>query len=159
MTIEQINIDDKNPAKTSGYTVDNEGLINNYAIEPQMYEEDGGATSELENTVTVVDIFVSEMEAKSAVLEMEHKGLRSQQISIVAKDYKESNNSITWESITESGGLAVVLKNFGISDGAIMQFIQAIDDGKFLTIAIGSDREASQAKHVLENIGHTENQS
>jgi hypothetical protein len=39
------------------HTVDGEGLLNNYAIEPEMYEEDGGAlSSQASDTVTVVDI-------------------------------------------------------------------------------------------------------
>jgi hypothetical protein len=29
------------------------------------------------------------------------------------------------------------------------------EDGKFLAIEIGDDREASQAQHVLEKAGHT----
>ena len=71
MPVDQIN-------QSNGHTVDNEGLLNNYAIEPEMYEEDGGVLSELgSDRVTVVDIFVSEVEAKNAILAMEQKGLRS----------------------------------------------------------------------------------
>jgi hypothetical protein len=33
---------------TSGYTVDKEGLLNNYAIEPEMYYETPGDASEIE---------------------------------------------------------------------------------------------------------------
>lgn len=140
-----------------GHTVDSEGLLNNYAIEPVMYEEDGGApSSQASDTVTVVDIFPSELEAKTAVLEMEHKGLRTDQIAIVAKDYnQEPENSMNWEHITAAGGLAVVLTKLGISHHATGQFMDAIEDGKFLVIEIGNDREASQAQHVLEKVGHT----
>ncbi|BBC26924.1 hypothetical protein [Pseudanabaena sp. ABRG5-3] len=57
--------------KSHGHTVDSEGLLNNYAIEPEMYQEDGTDLSELTNRVTVVDIFDSEEAAKTAVLEIE----------------------------------------------------------------------------------------
>ncbi|AFY74083.1 hypothetical protein Syn7502_02061 [Synechococcus sp. PCC 7502] len=138
----------------TGYTVNNDGLLNNYALEPEMYEEDGGALSESSDRVTVVDIFPSVLEAKNAVLEMGHKGLRADQISIVGKDYQESESCINWDKITADGGLATVLAELGISEDAILQFEGAIAAGNFLVIAIGSDREASQAQHVLENIGH-----
>ena len=136
-----------------GRTVDGEGLLNNYAIEPEMYEEDGSSLSELTNRVTVVDIFPSEAEAKSAVLEMEHKGLKTAHISIIAKDYQDSE-SINWKQINAEGGLAAVLKRLGISDHATSTFVDAIADGKFLVIEIGSDRDASQVQHILENVGH-----
>ena len=51
-----------------GHTVDTEGLLNNYAIEPEMYEEDGNSLSELINRVTVVDIFDSEEKAHALYL-------------------------------------------------------------------------------------------
>lgn len=137
-----------------GHTVDGEGLLNNYAIEPEMYAEDGGTLSEAKDRVTVVDIFSSEEEAKTAVLGMEQKGLRSTQISIIAKDYQEHNNSTSWENIDGAGGLAAVLLDLGISEHATVQFEEAIAEGKFLVVAIGDDREASQAQHVLEKIGH-----
>ncbi len=136
-----------------GRTVDGEGLLNNYAIEPEMYEEDGSSLSELTNRVTVVDIFPSEAEAKSAVLEMEHKGLKTAHISIIAKDYQDSE-SINWKQINAEGGLAAVLKRLGISDHATSTFVDAIADGKFLVIEIGSDRDASQVQHILEKVGH-----
>jgi hypothetical protein len=139
------------------HTVDGEGLLNNYAIEPEMYEEDGGPLSSAPaNRVTVVDIFASEIEAKSAILAMEQKGLRSNQISIIAKDYcQEPQNSMNWDQINAAGGLAAILTELGISDRATSQFVEAIENGKFLVIEIGNDREASQAQHVLEKIGHS----
>ncbi|PZO38463.1 MAG: hypothetical protein DCF19_16190 [Pseudanabaena frigida] len=147
--IDQIN-------QASGHTVDGEGLLNNYAIEPEMYEEDGGVVSELgSDRVTVVDIFNSEIEAKNAILEMEKKGLRSDQISVIAKDYEESESSMNWQKIAAGGGLAVVLKELGISNHAASQFVEAIDAGKFLVIEIGSDRQASQVQHILEKAGHS----
>ena len=141
--------------KAHGHTLDGEGLLNNYAIEPKMYHEDGTAPAELGNRVTIVDIFPSKLEAKNAVLEMEQKGLRSQQISILAKNYQNHKNFINWETIATRGGLTTVLTQLGISEQATTKFTTAIEEGKFLVIAIGSDREASQVEHVLEEAGHS----
>ncbi len=158
MTIstETVHPDEVNVAH--GHTVDSEGLLNNYAIEPEMYMEHGASLSDLINKVTVVDIFDTEEQAKSAVLEMEQKGLLVADISIVAKHYKEPQ-SYSWENITAEGGLAAVLTRLGISDRAISKFVEAIDNGKFLMIEVGSDREASQVQHVLEKAGHTNQDS
>jgi hypothetical protein len=151
---ETISVDQINQA--GGHTVDGEGLLNNYAIEPQMYEEDGGVTSKIgSDKVTVVDIFDSEAEAKNAILAMEQKGLRSNQISVIAKDYEDSESSISWQKIAVGGGLTKLLQELGINDLAISQFEEAIAEGKFLMIEIGSDREASQVQHVLEKSGHS----
>lgn len=141
--------------KAHGHTVDGEGLLNNYAIEPVMYVEHGSSLSELTNRVTVVDIFDSEEEANTAVLSMEQKGILVAHISIIAKDYKNPHSSINWENITAAGGLAEVLTKLAISDQAISRFVEAIDAGKFLVIEIGNDREASQVQHVLEKAGHS----
>jgi len=141
--------------KSHGHTIDGEGLLNNYAIEPEMYIEHGASLSELTNRVTVVDIFDSEEEAQKAVLEIETKGLLVSHISIVAKNYKNSQSAMNWENINAEGGLASVLTRLGISDVAIARFVEAIDNGKFLIIEVGSDREASQVQHVLEKAGHS----
>jgi hypothetical protein len=141
--------------KAHGHTVDGEGLLNNYAIEPEMYTEHGASLSELTNRVTVVDIFDSEPEAQTAVLEIEQKGLLVSHISIVAKDYKDPQSTMNWETINAEGGLAVVLTSLGISDHAISRFVEAIDNGKFLIVEVGSEREASQVQHVLEKAGHS----
>ena len=156
ISIETVHPDQVNVAH--GHTVDSEGLLNNYAIEPEMYMEHGASLSDLINKVTVVDIFDTEEQAKSAVLEMEQKGLLVADISIVAKHYKEPQ-SYSWENITAEGGLAAVLTRLGISDRAISKFVEAIDNGKFLMIEVGSDREASQVQHVLEKAGHTNQDS
>jgi len=158
-TDEQINIhpdmysDEVN--ESHGHTVDNEGLLNNYAIEPEIYQEDGASLSELTNRVTVVDIFDSEDAAKAAVSAMEVKGLQVAHISIIAKGYKAPEHSMSWESIVAEGGLELMLTNLGIQNTAIAKFEEAINSGKFLVIEIGSDREASQVQHVLEEVGHT----
>ena len=152
-TQETVPVDQINQA--GGRTVDGEGLLNNYAIEPEVYEEDGCSLSDLTNRVTVVDIFATEQAAKNASLEMEQKGLRSSSISIIAKDYHDPQSSMSLATIDAEGGLAVVFKKLGIADSAILKFEEAIKDGKFLLIEIGNDREASQVQHVLENAGHS----
>lgn len=141
--------------RSQGHTVDTEGLLNNYAIEPEMYQEDGASPSELTDRVTVVDIFDSEAAARTAVLEMEQKGLLVANISIVAENYKDPQSAMNWENINAEGGLATTLTRLGISDQAIARFAEAIANGKFLIIEVGSDREASQVQHVLEKSGHT----
>ena len=155
ITTEQTTVHPDEINQSHGQTVDTEGLLNNYAIEPEMYEEDGKSLSELINRVTVVDIFDSETEAKNAVLSMEQKGLRSTNISIVAKQYKDPHHSMNWTTIAAEGGLAVVLTKLGISDRATSKFVEAVEHDKFLVIEIGDAREASQAQHVLEKAGHS----
>lgn len=149
-----IPVDEINQA--SGHTVDGEGLLNNYAIEPEMYEEDGGDVSDQlkADRVTVVDTFSSEQEAKDAVLAMEQKGLRTGQTSIIAKDYEDPESVMNWKNIAAEGGLKVVLKGLGISNHATLQFVEAVEKGEFLVVEIGNDRDASQAQHVLEKAGH-----
>jgi hypothetical protein len=153
-TTTPIDLDQINQA--SGHTIDGEGLLNNYAIEPMMYEEDGGTLSDelVPDTVTVVDIFNSEEEAKSAVSKMGKKGLRVSQISIIAQGYQDSQSSMNLKSIEADGGLQAVLIKLGISNHATSQFVEAVKDGKFLVIEIGSDRDASEVQHVLEKVGH-----
>ncbi|OIP76182.1 MAG: hypothetical protein AUK48_06205 [Oscillatoriales cyanobacterium CG2_30_44_21] len=141
--------------ESHGHTVDSEGLLNNYAIELPMYVEHNASLSELTNRVSVVDIFESEGKAKKAVLDIEEKGLLVSHISIVAKNYKNAQSAMNWENINAEGGLAAVLNKLGISDKAIARFIEAIDNGKFLIIEVGSDREASQVQHILEKSGHS----
>ena len=92
------------------------------------------------------------------MLEIEQKGLLVAHISIVAKDYVDSQSVINWGNITASGGLASFLTKLGISDQAISRFVEATDQGKFLIVEVGNDREASQVQHVLEKAGHTNQQ-
>ncbi len=139
-----------------GQTIDSEGLANNYAIEPQMYVEDGSAvTTNPSDQVTVVDIFDSKLEAKNAVAEIEKKGMQAPQISLLAKGYQSQKSYLNWKDIEDQGGLAALLTKLGISKSLIEGFVTAIEEGKFLVIVAGSDREASQAQHVLESIGHS----
>ncbi len=139
-----------------GQTIDSEGLANNYAIEPEMYVEDGSAvTTNPSDQVTVVDIFGSEVDAKNAVIEIEKKGMQAPQISLLAKGYEDPTSYLSWEDIEAAGGLAAVLAKLGISESVIDGFVNAIEAGKYLVIVAGSDREASQAQHVLESIGHS----
>jgi D-Tyr-tRNAtyr deacylase len=153
---EQTSIHPDEINKAHGRTVDGEGLLNNYAIEPEITYTDGESSlSELTNRVTVVDVFDSEEEAKQAVLQIEQKGLLISHISIIGKDYQEPQSTMNWENINAEGGLAVTLTKLGINEHAIATFVEAIDNGKFLIIEVGNDREASQVQHVLEKVGHS----
>lgn len=136
-------------------TVNSGCSLNNREVEPAMYKEHSASLSELSNRVTVIDIFDSEEDAKNAVLKIEEKGLLISHISIVAKNYKNSQSAINWESINAEGGLTLVLTSLGISKPAIARFIEAIDNGKFLIIEVGSDRGAVQVHQALEKSGRS----
>jgi len=113
-------------------TLHPEGFLTNYVIAPQICKDD----RQLPSGVTIVDIFNSELEAKNAVLKMHHRGLRADQIAIVAQDYQELGNCLNWQYIKGVGGLTVVLIKLGISIHATLQFVDAIADGKFLLVAV-----------------------
>ncbi len=104
-----------------------------------------------ESRVTVVDVFPSVIEAQTAVSDMED--LDSYQISIIGKDYcQESEDSINWENIMAAGGLAEVLSGLGISGHATVQFMEAIENGKFLLIAVNDDHEVAPTNNISESI-------
>jgi hypothetical protein len=110
--------------------------------------------SELESTVAIVDIFPSLAEAQCVVMSMEREGLDSHQILIIAKHEYETENSSNWEHIHVDDDLAIFLTELGISDRSAYRFVNAVEDGNFLVMAIGNDWEASKAQHVLDNIGN-----
>ena len=143
----------KNSHKAS-CTKNRDRLLDNLAIALSTNTNNGGSLLELENRVTVVKIFASEPAAKSAVRELERQGLRSDQIFIIATDCQEYENLINWEDIAINGGLIVVLALLGISVHDTLQLVDAVEEGKFLVMAIVSDRSASQAQYILESIGH-----
>jgi hypothetical protein len=103
--------------------------------------------------VTIVEIFASEYQALTAVMELERQGLPSHEIAIVAKNYKKFGNSMNWDDLALDGGLTEVLMHIGISEYDTLELMDALENGMFLVIAIVSDRQASQAQHIFENIG------
>jgi hypothetical protein len=133
--------------------IDDLGLTNSYEIEPEIYEETGNIQSEPEIICTVIAIFPSRHEANDAVLEMQQQGLSSTQIVIISKQYQEHQNSMHWEYIASDNGLPSVLAGLGINVRDTLQFLEAVNDGKFLVIGLVNDRDASQAQYILKNIG------
>ena len=156
----QVPNNSKNPDSldtTGGYTVDGEGLVNNYAVEPEMYAEKSGDLMAEDAPTTIVDIFTTQIDAEKAVLAMQEAGLIANKISIIGKDYHSNHDdgdSLTWENINEHGGLAVVLTRLGIAKDKTAPFTTAIENDQFIVLVTGSDRDASQAQHVLQTLGH-----
>ena len=58
-----------------------------------------------------------------------------------------------WEYIASDNGLPSVLTGLGINVRDTLQFLEAVNDGKFLVIGLVNDRDASQAQYILKNIG------
>ncbi|AFY74084.1 hypothetical protein Syn7502_02062 [Synechococcus sp. PCC 7502] len=105
--------------------------------------------------VPVIAVFSSLQNAERVVLALQRQGLASYQVSIVTKKELDIKLSINCENISISSEFLIkILGELGISKNATLKFANAVDDGKFLVMAIGSNREASQAQHVLENIIH-----
>ena len=148
---------------TGGYTMDQEGLTNNYGVEPEMYVETPGdieARSEspsLTDKYTIVDIFESLTEAEQVVTKMRSAGLDTHKISILGKNYQDTDpkhGTLSWKEISESEGIAVCLIGLGITSTEALRYETEINADKFVVIVIGSDRDISQANQVLHTIGH-----
>jgi hypothetical protein len=100
-----------------GYTVDTEGLINNYAVEPPMYIEQPGdmaqTTLPVVEKFTVVDVFPTQAEAETAAVEIHKAGISRSKISILGKDYQDNTDrahgELNWQDIQADGGLAIVI--------------------------------------------------
>ena len=135
---------------TGGYTVDQEGLANNYATEPEMYyetpgdaQEDskGGASTDLVgDECTIVDTFVSAEEAGKAVLKLKESGLDAHKISVLG--------------IEQSEGLASLLVGRGIASQDAVKYEAETKAGKSVVLVTGSDKEITQANQVLHMMGH-----
>ncbi len=137
------------------YTENDVEVLNHYAnsFSPDFSYQDNNTASESGNLFTVLGTFLSRVEAKNAVLEMQRQGLRSSQIVLIAKEYQEHENSMNWEYIADDGGLVVFLTDLGINVHDTFEFVSAVENGMFLVVAIVTDRLACQAQHILENIG------
>ncbi|WP_072016361.1 general stress protein [Neosynechococcus sphagnicola] len=148
---------------TGGYTVDKEGLTNNYATEPEMYAESpgdlqkqGNSTSTT-NKYSIVDIFPSHTEAESVVSEMQKAGLDPQKISVLGKDRQSTDQvhgAFNWKDISQAEGLVAVLVELGISSTEALKYETEINAGKFVVLVMGSDEDISQANQIFHNIGH-----
>lgn len=143
-----------------GYTVDTEGLINNYAVEPPMYVDKLGDMAQdlpVIEKFTIVDIFTTHTEAESAVKEIHDAGISRDKISVLGKNYHDADHgygSLNWQDIETDGGLPQVLTSLGIAETEARKYETAIATGKFLVVVIGDDRDVSTTKELLIHIGH-----
>lgn len=148
---------------TAGYTVDKEGLANNYAAEPEMYIETPGDMPNqgdmdfTPNKFTIVDIFPSMPAAESIVARMAAAGLDEHKISILGNDYQDTEHvkgGLNWKDITRANGLAAVLVGLGISRSEALRYETEIKVGKFVVLVVGSEADILQANQILHTIGH-----
>ncbi len=148
---------------TGGYTMDQEGLANNYGVEPEMYVETPGDINDrsespsLSDKYTIVDLFGSLTEAEAIVTKMKKAGLDTHKISILGKNYQDTDSkhgTLNWKELSESEGIAVFLMGLGITSTEALRYESEISAGKFGVIVMGSDRDINQANQVLHKIGH-----
>jgi hypothetical protein len=136
------------------YTADDAGAINCDRVAPKLYERFKNIPSEPKNIFTVIDIFPSRKDVRLATLSMQDKGLHPSQIVIISKKYQEHQDSMNWEYISSDGGLAGILTELGIDAYDTPKFVDAVEAGKLLLVAIVTDRSAIEAQHILEDVGH-----
>ncbi|NUN66531.1 hypothetical protein HCU40_17640 [Pseudanabaena biceps] len=128
-------------------------LTKSQVLTKNFFTENNSFQSESKDVFTVIELFSNRQEAKNAVMEMQRQGLESSQVIMITKNYQEHEESMHWEYISTDGGLLVVLEGLGINDLEASHFVNAVKDGKFLVVAIITDRSAYQAQYLLENIG------
>jgi hypothetical protein len=142
---------------TGGYTVDQEGLTNNYAIEPEMYSEAPGDLAEPPMSYTIVDVFPSTEAAESVAMKMQELGLGANKISILGNDYRDTEHvhgSLNWREIARADGLAAVLVGLGITQDEALRYEKAVQAGQFIVLVTGSEENILQANQILHAIGH-----
>ncbi len=156
------NAQDPNSIHTAdGYTVDTEGLVNNYAVEPPMYVEQLGDLVEeslpLVETFTIVDMFLTHLDAENAVAEIEKAGISRGKISILGKDYQDTEHghkALQWSEIKAGGGLTKVLTGMGIVQADASKYEREIEANKLLVIVIGKNEDVIKSRDILLSIGH-----
>jgi hypothetical protein len=156
------NAADSNSIHTAdGYTVDTEGLVNNYAVEPPMYVEEVGDLKQeslaVVESFTIVDVFSNSNEAENVATEIHNKGLSREKISVLGQNYQNAEHgygSLNWQDIETAGGLAKVLISMGIVKVDAQKYETDIAAGKFLVVVIGAEDDAVTAKEILLNTGH-----
>jgi hypothetical protein len=146
-----------------GFTVDQEGLVNNYAAEPEMYFETPGDAELIEETAalgdiyTLVDIFSSIPQAEGAVDEIRKAGLAPDKISIIGKEYPNSeyvHGALNWQDVANNGGLAVVLNELGIDRGEAVKYEDEVAAGKLVLLVSGGNEDIERANQILHQMGH-----
>jgi hypothetical protein len=135
------------------YTKSHTRWLNDYAIAPEIYIENGESSSQSENMFTVIDTFPSGIEAIKAVSELQRQGLQTSQIVVISESYQEHENVINWECITKDSNTLGILSGIGIDIHDTPQYKNAVEHGNFLVAALVTDHSASQAQFLLENIG------
>jgi hypothetical protein len=156
------NVEDPASIHTAdGFTVDTEGLVNNYAVEPAMYLEDGGQsdfnTGTLVEIFSIVDVFASHLEAENAVNEIHNAGISRDKISILGKNYRDTEHghgALSWQTIEADGGLTKCLINMGIDQVDANKYEMGVEVGKILVIMNGKNEDVIKTKEILVGIGH-----
>jgi hypothetical protein len=151
----------KDAEGTGGYTVDKEGLVNNYAVEPEMYVETPGDAKEnsatLVDTFTIVDTFPIRADAENVVSKIEKVGIGKDKISIIGKGSKDEEHVhgfLNWEDFDKNGGVAMILVGLGIVEEDASRYEAEIEAGKFLVVVTGTNQDVSQTQKILQENGH-----
>lgn len=126
--------------------------IFNYAIAPKMYTKTGNVSNQFESIYTVVALFDTRTEARNAILKMQHQGLHSSQIVSISKHYQEHEDAMNWEYVTQDNNLLSDLIGLGIDISDTSCLEAAVNQGRFLVVAIITDRPSTQARQLLESI-------
>ncbi|AFY74085.1 hypothetical protein Syn7502_02063 [Synechococcus sp. PCC 7502] len=140
--------------------VDVKELKKSNATVPLLFELDYSETGsesfpKSDQRISVIEVFSSYQEAERVVLAFQRQGLASYQISIISKKERDIKVSINCEHISISREFLIeVLDELQTDHHAKLRFINAVDAGKFLVIAIGTAWEARKALYVLDNIAH-----
>lgn len=156
------NVDDLDGIHTAdGYTVDTEGLINNYAVEPTMYVEEPGDLAKkdlsLVEEFTIVDVFATHDAAENAAIEIHKAGIGKDKISIFGKDYHDVDHGhgfLNWQYGKAHGGLANLLVTMGIDRTDSRDYEVEGEAGKTLVIVVGKYDDVVNAQKVLVSMGH-----
>jgi hypothetical protein len=156
------NVDDPASIHTAdGYTVDTEGLINNYAVEPPMYVEEPGDLAQEELHVveefTIVDVFASHTEAENAAIAIHKVGIGKDKISIFGKDFRDVDHGhgfLNWEYGKVHGGLAKLLISMGIDQIDARAYEVEGNAGKTLVVVVGKYDDVIKAQKTFVGIGH-----
>ena len=147
-----------------GYTVDTEGLVNNYAVEPPMYIEEASDLKQeplhVIEKFTIADIFPNSDSAENVATEIHNTGISRGKISVLGTNYQNSEHgfgSLNWQDIAVAGGLKKVLVGAGIAAADANTYETAIAAGNFLVVVIGEENDVFKAKEVLLSTGHRVN--
>ncbi|PZU97725.1 MAG: hypothetical protein DCE90_06500 [Pseudanabaena sp.] len=126
--------------------------ILNCAIAPKMYTKTGNISDHFESIYTVVAIFDTRIEARNAILKLQHQGLHSSQVVSISKHYQEHEDSMNWEYVSQDNNLLDDLMGLGIDIDDTYCLELAVNQGRFLVIAIITDCPSTQAHQLFESL-------